>query len=242
VPYRALFQEVSALAHSEDVLYFDNAGIETSFVQWHIRHYLDPLLFARQVSSVEEAIAHKRVWYVTYDWFNPAIRDTFKAIEATHRLQKVVGDCNRTWCYLLQLMEAPPNASPIVFGDQIAFWGAKISPPSDNTLTVHLWWRVDSPPNLDYTMSLQLLSREGLLVAQSDGMIIDRDHGPIPTLALQPHITYIDVRTLELPPNLLPAPYQLGLVVYNWRNNERLPLSDGTDIAYIGDIDLTTSR
>lgn len=236
VPYRALFKEVSSLAEPQDVIFFDVAGLERSFIQWHIRHYLDAGLFARQVHSVEEAIAHRRVWYVTYDWFNPTIRDTFKAIEETHRLQKVVGDCNRTWCYLLQLMEAPPYEEPIIFGGQLAFWGAKILPPSSNDLTVHLWWRVERPPELDYTMSLQLLDSNGILVAQADGIIVDRDNGPIPTLDLRPDAIYIDVRTLSLPSGLPADNYRLGLVVYNWRDGQRLPLPDKTDMAFIGDV------
>ena len=106
-PYRDLFQRVTAAAQPGDVIFFDQSSADTRFVQWQTRHYLRGGLRRNRVLTVEEALEHKRVWFVTDDWFNPQVRENFDRIEATHPLQQVYGDCTSDWCYLIQLLEAP---------------------------------------------------------------------------------------------------------------------------------------
>jgi hypothetical protein len=64
---------------------------------------------------------------VTTDWFNSNVRANFAKLEPNYPVQKVIGDCNPNWCYLIQLMEAPPLKSPQTFGTDMPFWGVDVA-------------------------------------------------------------------------------------------------------------------
>lgn len=104
IPYRDLFRRVSALAQPGDVIYFDQRGADDHFMRWQIAHYLPPALVESRTETVEEAMTHQRVWFVTDDWFNERVQARFKRIEQSHPLQQVIGRCDRGWCYLIQLL------------------------------------------------------------------------------------------------------------------------------------------
>ena len=118
IPYRDLFQQVSLTARPDDVILFDSGGLNDGFVRAQVRRYLDPGLWQRRVNNVDDALEHRRLWYVTNgEWFDDGTRERFARIEQTHPLQQVIGRCDRSWCYLLQLMEGAPNDEPVKFGD-----------------------------------------------------------------------------------------------------------------------------
>jgi 4-amino-4-deoxy-L-arabinose transferase-like glycosyltransferase len=228
IPYRLVFEQVSEVAQPGDVLFFNRGGITNGFVRAQARRYL--ALWDQQVETLEAAQALRRVWLVNNDeWFTDATRADFAALEQTHPLQQVIGQCDRDWCYLLQLMEAAPNPEPVLFGDTLAFWGADVT-HADDAVQVRLWWTASQTPPLDYSVGIHLLDAEGRLVAQADSALVDQYTGElIQTSQMQPEKIYIDVRRLNLPSELPAGPYELRLVVYQSWDNTRLRLPGGAD-------------
>ena len=120
----------------------------------------------------------------------------------------------------------------IFFGNTIGFLGADVSPNENNQLPVLLWWMVESVPEADYSISLQLIASDASLVSQIDKQIDppEAEIGEIPTSQMQPNGNYIDWRVLELPSDLANGEYTLQVVVYQWWDGVRLTLDDGSDI------------
>lgn len=150
-------------------------------------------------------------------------------MEPTHPVQEVIGQCDRVWCYLAQLLEAPPWTAPQVFGEQMAFWGADVDSVTDSEVTTRLWWRVEEPPPLDYSIGLHLLNSVGMPVAQNDGPIRHYGVETVQTSGLQPGRLYIDFRNMALSPDLPSGEYALALAVYRSWDGARLMLPDGED-------------
>lgn len=122
-PYRQMLLEVAAAAQDDDVLFFNQAYETEGLIHWQYRHYLPESLLKNRVSHADDALQARRVWYITAAWGDPQINETFLQLSQTHPLQKVVGDCNAYWCYLFQLLEAPPAKEAVLFGDHLEFWG-----------------------------------------------------------------------------------------------------------------------
>jgi mannosyltransferase len=227
IPYRDLFAAMSAEAG--EVVYFTRAGEDDPFVLWQVRAYLSPefqVILDGDMSAVETA---RRAWFVTGDWFNPAVRADFERLESTHPVQMVLGQCSRAWCYLAQLMEAPPAAEPTRFGGVLPFRGADIDAVTPEATRVRLWWQTDAPIRLDYSIGLHLRDSAGNLVAQSDGAIAHYGVETVQTSQMQPGRIYIDHRTLALPPGLPDGQYPLELVVYQSWDGLRLTLPSGAE-------------
>ncbi len=102
IPYRDLFQRASALVQPGDVIIFDHSGTNNPFFAYQRQQYLSPVF--TPVSTIDEAATYARVWYVTDDLFNERRQQNFKQIEQDHPLREVIGQCNRQWCYILQLL------------------------------------------------------------------------------------------------------------------------------------------
>jgi hypothetical protein len=231
-PYRDLYRRVSAEAKPEDVIFFDEGDADTRFIRWQIDHYLSRDLRRNRVSTLDEAKQQRRVWFATNEeWhYNPEVRKHFAELEQTHPLQTVIGDCTSAWCYLIQLMEAPPFREPVVFGGSLPFWGADVDAETGGSIDVRLWWKAEKPPQSDYSIGLHLLDAGGNLVAQIDRPIRDQYlNQDVQTSQMEPGRIYIDVRTLDLPPELPAGNYQLTLVVYQPWDGVRLTLADGSD-------------
>jgi hypothetical protein len=237
-PYRDLFTAMSAQARAGDVVYFNRADALDNLVAWQVRNYLSPEFEIIHAPDLEAAERARRVWFVTADWFNEAVRADFERLEGTHPVQTVLGQCDRAWCYLAQLMEAPPDAEPTHFGGVLPFRGADIDVVTAEAIQVRLWWMTDAPIPLDYSIGLHLRDSAGNLVVQSDGAIQHYGVETVQTSQMQPGHIYIDHRTLTLPSNLPNGSYQLVLVVYQSWDNERLLLPDGRDALPVASLDL----
>jgi len=233
-PYDVLLRQVSDAAKSGDVLLLNRAG---GPLNWQIEHYLSTDLQQNMYTDFEEALSKRRIWYTTSDWVNPEVRALFDQIQRTHPLQRVIGDCNIHWCYLMQLLEAPPLEQPIDFEDNIKFWGIDIDDVTPQEIRSRLWWRSEQTPTNEYSIGLYLLSSNGTLVAQTDGPINNFGASRVLTTQLEPDTIYIDYRWMALPP-LQPGQYQLALAVYRWTDNMRLKLSNGTDLLMLDKITL----
>ena len=103
------------------------------------------------------------------------------------------------------------------------FLGTDIDRVDRSSIELRLWWSVEMPPGLDYSIGLHLLNAEGPLVAQQDSALIDFYTGDfIQTSQLVPDHLYIDQRDISLPPDLPLSDYQ------SW-DNQRLTLPDSLD-------------
>jgi hypothetical protein len=238
VPYRDLYGEISAQGQPGDVVL--NTGNVDGFLAWQQAHYLSPELQAGITGDVETAQAARRVWFLTGDWFNPAIQAQFASLEPTHPVQEVLGQCpERGWCYLAQLMEAPPLDAPVRFGaaNGVDFWGAGVDAVTASEVETRLWWRVEEAPSVNYSFSLRLVDGAGAVIAQSDGPI--HHYGAdVETSALEPGKISIDSRNIALPQGLARGEYRLELVVYQSWDGVRLAVN-GADSLDLGQVEIS---
>jgi hypothetical protein len=241
IPFRDLFTTMSIDAQAGDVVYFTRAGEIDNLVLWQVRNYLSPDFEVILDHDLTRAEAERRVWFVTGDWFNDEVRADFGRLEQTHPVQTVLGQCDRAWCYLAQLMEAPPDAEPTQFGGVLPFRGADIDSVTAEAIQVRLWWQTDERIPLDYSIGLHLRDSAGNLVAQSDGAIQHYGVETVQTSQMQPGHIYIDHRMLALPPDLPNGSYQLVLVVYQSWDNARLMLPDGSDALLLIELNLPSA-
>ncbi len=229
--YRDVFLAMNQQWEAGDTLLFYRGGEDDPEVTWNIDHYLNADLADSITTDSAAAREARRVWFVTRDWFGDGVQDAFHALEQTHPLQTVIGQCTTDWCYLAQLMQAPPNDDPAVFGGVLPFYGADVAETSSG-ITVRLWWSVESPPSADYSISIQVIDRStGQLIAQDDGAI--QHYGEtVQTSTMQPGQIYIDERTLT---GIWDTGIQVRLVVYQSWDGIRLTLPDGSDSLALND-------
>src|SRR5215213_9752641 len=95
--------------------------------------------------------------------------------------------------------------------------------PGDNLLLT-LWWQSLAAPGDERSVLMQLLDRNGALVAQADG---PPARGGRPTSQWQAGETVIDSRQVALPADLPIGEYTLIFGMYHWPSLERLPMHNG---------------
>ncbi|MBI1256078.1 MAG: hypothetical protein GC204_01285 [Chloroflexi bacterium] len=230
VPYRDVYAQLSVQAKPGDVLFNAPAGQFDTYLQWQQEHYLAADLQPESGTNFEQAEKARRVWFMTASWFDPIVQAQVKQLEPTHPVQQVIGQCpQHGWCYIAQLMEAPPFTNAQRFGANMDFWGADVDTVTATEIRTRLWWRVEQAPDKDYSISLRLLDRAGALVAQNDGPINHYGVQIVQTSQLEPGKIYIDWRSLNPPTTLPGGTYTLELVVYQSWDGQRLTLADGSD-------------
>jgi hypothetical protein len=230
IPYRDIFR---AMSSSQDtVVYIEPRTSVDGYLRQQIALYMPPALATTVTQNPNDVDSARRVWFLTGDWFGEGVQDAFRAVETTHPLQQVIGQCDRDWCFLAQLMEAPPNAEAVYFGGELGFRGADTS-LRDDALHVRLWWQNVAPIPLDYSISLQALDASGTLVAQSDGQIDDYGREIVSTSQMQPGRIYVDERSIMLPAGTS-GEVRLQLLVYQSWDDRRLMLDDGRETIDLG--------
>ncbi len=240
-PYREVFQQMSAAAHPDDIVFFDHFRRRDDFLRWQYRHYLSADLQNNIVFDLDELLALgnvRRIWHVTNNARKSSVRNHFRAIESTRPLVGGFGDCRSSACLLARLLEGPPLREQVVFGDEVGYLGTDIDWIDTTRIDMRLWWRVDRQPTFDYSIGVHLLDENGRLIAQNDGAVHYFNVDMLPVSQLVPEQFYIDYRTLELPENVAPGRYELRLIVYQWWDGTRLLLPDGSDSLLVTQIDL----
>lgn len=237
VPYRHIFTDVTAHYQDGDALYalplYEDLYLEDQY-----QRYLPPELVERRELEIDAVRDNRRVWFISNFFLHDDVQAEFRALESTHRVWYVAdrSECSREYCYVAQLMVAPPYQEAIYFAETIGFLGADIAPIDNNRLETILWWEVENTPDADYSISLQLIGQDGTPVTQLDRQIMPPDYEEIPTSQMQAGSNYIDERVLELPENLANGDYQLLLIVYQWWDGTRLTVPDGSDAIEIDTI------
>ncbi len=195
--------------------------------------YYTRLYFPHGLTFVHDPADQRRVWFVTVDgWEDPALS------AAVHE-GRVPGRYAGPWDFLVRLYEAPPNRDGTLFDNGMRFHGVDITRPGaeqhpplawreGETIALRLWWTVDYPVQLDYSVSIRLRTPEGDTLVQVDGAPQVPGEPP-ETSRWQPGRFYIDERTLRLPDEIPSGSYPLFLIVYQWWDNTRIPVPGMTD-------------
>jgi hypothetical protein len=230
VPYREIFR---AMASSEGAVVLVDASTRIDgYLRQQMAMYMPQPLFASVTTEPAEAIEARRIWFLTGDWFGEGVQERFRTLEHTHPLQRVLGRCDRAWCFLAQLMEAPPDAEATLFGRQLGFRGADVV-RSDHRIDLRLWWQNPAPITLDYSFGIQVLDSADRLVAQSDGPLIDYGRSVVQTSQMETGRIYVDERRIDLPVDVN-SELRLHLVVYQSWDGQRLTIDGERDTLLLG--------
>ena len=125
-----------------------------------------------------------------------------------------------------RLMEAPPLAfsQPAVFGERVALLGVaapdtlEVAPGDTITLTVA--WQALSTPTEDLVRFVHVLGPDGRPVSQKDGIPCN---GACRAASWLPGEILLDEISLQLPEDLPPGTYPLGVGWYDSSTVQRLP-------------------
>ncbi|NDJ63187.1 MAG: hypothetical protein GYB67_18855 [Chloroflexi bacterium] len=90
-------------------------------------------------------------------------------------------------------------------------------------MRVDLWWSADAPLPVDFSISAFVLDDAGQLVAQYDSGPLQNQR---PTTSWTPGEVIYDPRPLQ-PSELPPGTYSVGVQIYTWFDNARLPTLAG---------------
>jgi hypothetical protein len=163
------------------------------------------------------------VWYLKWD----SLED--KEFEKKVRQNRVAEDFIGPPEALFRLYEAPPDMTGIPFANGLRFHGMDLVDRTTNLLAlragdkfrVRLWWSVDHPLDLDYSVSLQVLVNGKVTIQSDSAPQVTAPDMPRETSQWQPGQYYIEERELNVPRSLKEGTYPIYLVVYYWQNNTR---------------------
>src|SRR5690606_29327412 len=105
-----IFTDASLHYQAGDALYalptYEDLYLEDQYAR-----YLPEALLENRVFSVDEAQEYRRVWFISTFFLNDDVQTEFRALESSHRLWYVANEseCSQAYCYIAQLMVAPPN-------------------------------------------------------------------------------------------------------------------------------------
>jgi hypothetical protein len=206
-----------------DVIYIDPDFKNVEPEEWD---YFTQVYFPGGLHFVDDPGAYRRVWYVAVDGGQNVVAHT--------RLMKtrVPGIFVGPWNFLIRLYQAPPDVAGVLYENGLRFHGAEIvngASPSyavyreGETVRLWLWWSVDAPVGLDYSISTQVPRPDGAgLLAQFDGPPQLLDDSPRETSRWTPGRFYIEGRVLTLPDPLRTGLYRVNMAVYQWWDNTRM--------------------
>ena len=221
-----------------DVIVVDPSFNSTPSSVWD--YYLR-VYFPNGLPFVDSPEGYRRVWYVTVDWLRDPALDA--RVEAGRVAGKYFGPPN----FLIRLYEAPPDPVGILFANGMRFHGIDIERASTpdgpvyhegETVKIRLWWSVDRPVDLDYSVGTYLLGDNGVNV-QTNGPPQPSD-APPETSQWEPGRFYIDEREFDMPYPLndVNTAYPLWLSVYFWQDPTPIPVpgADENGLLKIGQV------
>ena len=224
-PLAANLEWLSEQARWDDVIVRDPHIHCDAPEEWD--YYLR-LYFPNGLHFVTNPTGYSRVWYATsVNEEDPAL---YARVKDGRLAEQFVGP---PACFF-RLFQGPPDAQGILFENQMRFHGADVleddgRPHTPTVLRegqqihVRLWWSVDAPTTLDYSVGLYLLEEGKPLIAESNGapQLIYPDRAPAETSRWLPGQFYIEERVLTLPPRLPTADIPLYMAVYFYKDNKR---------------------
>jgi hypothetical protein len=113
-----------------------------------------------------------------------------------------------------------PLALPVNLEDQLQFLSYELRTPATNPDHVSLLtlWRVTAPPDGPRAFFVHLLTPDGQVATQWDGL-------DVPVEGWREGDTLLQTASFDLPPDLPPGQHWLQTGVYNPATLERLPVS-----------------
>jgi hypothetical protein len=198
--------------------------------------YFMRLYFPNGLPFVTDPVGHPRIWYVERSW------DKDEKLEQSVARGRIAGVFFGPPTLLFRLYEGPPDPKGILFENGMRFHGATVdgvaSPDgvafrAGETVRLKLWWSVDQPIKLDYSLGVYLLV-DGAVGAEVNGPPQVADE-PKETSRWIPGRYYVDERALTLPARMYGHAYPLYMAVYQWWDNARIaaPGVDGNKLLTI---------
>lgn len=213
-----------------DVLLFDpQIGCQA----WEEWDYFSRVYLHDSLPIITDPQNQRRVWYA-HSVLNPHA-PTFEAVTANRVAGAFVGppECH------IRLYEAPPNPEGVLFANGLRFHGVDVLNTDgmergtivrheNERLQLRLWWSVDEPLPLDYSLSLYLMQGTAIL-ARSDGLeaMLHPPEAAPRTSTWQAQQLYIETRTLTVPSQTGPHSYPLMLGVYFWEDPTLIEVISG---------------
>jgi len=184
--------------------------------------------FPQGLQFIQNPDGYRRVWYITYDGQqNPQL---FQAITKGRVAERFVGPAG---C-LFRLYEAPPDSVGIPFENGLRFhgmdvmdgerpWSAPLVRREGESIRVRLWWSVDQPPPLDYSIGTYVM-RDDHVFAEADSppQLIYPEDAPQETSRWKPGQYYVEQRDLVLPYPTPAITMYIKMAVYFWQDGKRL--------------------
>jgi hypothetical protein len=202
-----------------DVVVVDPNNICAPIESWD---YFYHVYFPNGLPYADSNSDHRRIWYISTDWLqDPATRDAINE-------GRVAGKYFGPPTCLFRLYEAPPDREGVRFETGLRLHGVEIlHPPTHqgavfhegDVIRVRIWWSVDKPLALDYSINIFSQTPTGTVENNSAPQPLD---GPTATSQWQPKRYYVEEREITLPNSLNPGQYQLQLVVYQSWDGVRL--------------------
>jgi mannosyltransferase len=221
MPLHHLLRELRARAQPADVLLIDPGCTCTPHPMWD---YYTSIYSTPEIIHSPAEIQGRRVWHL--------VRQGSETLTETVRQGRVMRDFWGPWYMAATLYEAPPMPDGLLFGESVRFLGADVLRPgflhNGDTFRVRLWWSVDAPTGVDYSVSVQLRDSLGNIIAQADGSPVIEGR-ETPFSALVPDAITQDERTLTVPYGSRAGDYTLHVSVYQWWDGVRLEPERGIE-------------
>ncbi len=196
---------------------------------------IEPLDTALAERVLPAAGQHRRLWFVLYKGTVAANQPLKEWLDLN--LFPAFGQWREDTLYMQYL--SPVDATVqveagLAFGQAIELQTARFNPQAipDDRVTVQLTWTALQSITSNYKVFVHLYSADGRLVAQHDAVPVNDLR---PTLSWQPGETITDNHGLWLPAGTA-GPLRLVVGLYDPTSGRRLTLSDGSDHAEIGKV------
>ena len=220
-PFMTNFSLLAKEARWGDVLVIDPSVPDEGAFQWQ---YFTNVYLPNGVTIADAPGDNRRVWYVSVDgWQDPAL---FAQMQAEYVPGKFFGP----WDFLFRLYEAPPSREGILFDNGMRFHGAELigmpnpaaaSFREGETARLRLWWSVDDPPELDYSVGVYLFDNHYQMRAESNSAPAAADAPPETSRWVSGRY-YVEEREFTLPSQITTAVYTFYLSVYQWWDGRRV--------------------
>ena len=186
---------------------------------------LTRMYFPDGLRAVNDPEGYRRLWYLT------------GAAGATQGLAERVSDGRVAGIFvgppesLFRLYEAPPDPEGVLYENGMRFHGAELLDihtfatfHEGDTVRARLWWSVDEPPTLDYSIGVFLIGADGIVHIQDDSapVLIYPDDAPVETSRWEAGQLYVEERALTLPSSVGRGDYGLSMALYWFGDSLRL--------------------
>jgi hypothetical protein len=184
--------------------------------------------FPNGLHFVDNPIGFRRVWYAA------ALGEEDAALKASVETNRLPGRfVGPTYCFF-RVYEEPPDANGVLFGNGMRFHGAQLIQDDglEHTPTVlregehiklRLWWSVDSPVALDYTVGTYVIPAGKSPIVQQvgpQGDLIFPENAPWETSRWVPGQIYLEERDIQLPYPMSTSDLSVKMGVYFYADNQ----------------------